>query len=87
MRYALILVLSVVLTVLAPIPQDLEWLVKPTSRLAKGAGFLSLRFVTAVTDPDLLTFVAFCLIGFLLTLNFILRFPDFGLIIEQYDLF
>ena len=45
------------------------------------------RLVTAITNPDLLTVVTFCLVGLLLSLNFILRFPDFGAVIEQYNQF
>jgi hypothetical protein len=37
--------------------------------------------------PDLLAVVAFCLVGLLLALNLILRFPDFGAVIEQYNQF
>jgi hypothetical protein len=36
------------------------------------------HFVSAVSDPELHTIVAFCLIGILVTLNIALRFPDFG---------
>jgi hypothetical protein len=39
------------------------------------------------TNPDLPMIVAFCLMGVLLTLNLILRFPDFGAVIEQYNQF
>ena len=45
------------------------------------------RLVTVITNPDLLTVVTFCLVGLLLSLNFILRFPDFGGVIEQYNQF
>ncbi len=45
------------------------------------------RIVTVITNPDLLTVVTFCLVGLLLSLNFILRFPDFGGVIEQYNQF
>ncbi len=45
------------------------------------------RLYTTVTDPDLQMIVAFCLIGLLLTLNVMLRFPDVGAIIEQYNQF
>ena len=38
------------------------------------------------TDFSMLVVVAFCLIGFLLTLNFMLRFPDMGALIAQYNL-
>jgi hypothetical protein len=40
-----------------------------------------------VTDPSLHAVIAFCLIGFLLMLNLMLRFPDFGAIIAQYNQF
>jgi len=43
------------------------------------------RFATVIVDPSLPTIVAFCLIGALLSLNLILRFPDFMTVIEQYD--
>jgi hypothetical protein len=36
---------------------------------------------------DLNAVVVFCLIGLLLALNLILRFPDFGAVIEQYNQF
>lgn len=39
------------------------------------------------SDPNLPMIVAFCLLGLLLTLNFILRFPDLGAVIEQYNQF
>ena len=40
-----------------------------------------------VTDPNLHAVIAFCLIGFLLMLNVMLRFPDLGAIIAQYNQF
>jgi hypothetical protein len=39
------------------------------------------------TNPELPIIIAFCLLGLLLTLNLILRFPDFGAVIEQYNQF
>ncbi len=45
------------------------------------------RVVTVVANPNLLAIVAFCLIGLLLSLNLILRFPDFGAVIEQANQF
>ena len=45
------------------------------------------RLVSVITNPNLLAIMIFCLIGFLLSLNFILRFPDFGAVIEQYSQF
>ncbi|MGD0147697.1 MAG: hypothetical protein ABSB77_03845 [Xanthobacteraceae bacterium] len=39
------------------------------------------------TNPDLPMIIVFCLLGLLLTLNLILRFPDLGALIEQYNQF
>ena len=38
-------------------------------------------------EPDLSAVLLFCVIGFLATFNLILRFPDFGAIIAQYNQF
>jgi hypothetical protein len=40
-----------------------------------------------LTDPELNVVVAFSLIGFLLALNLMFRFPDFGAVIVQYSQF
>ena len=61
--------------------------VNPTNRQAEKTGTEWSRLVTAIANPDLHAIVAFCLIGFLLALNLILRFPDFGAVIEQYNQF
>jgi uncharacterized membrane protein YdfJ with MMPL/SSD domain len=45
------------------------------------------RLMTVIANPELHAVIAFCLIGLLLTLNLILRFPDLGAIIEQYNKF
>lgn len=45
------------------------------------------RFVAIVTDPELQTVAFFCAIGLLIALNLILRFPDFGAVIMQYNQF
>ena len=39
------------------------------------------------SDPDLPVIIALCLLGLLLTFSLILRFPDFGAVIEQYNQF
>ena len=39
------------------------------------------------TKSDSFAVVPLCLIAFLLALNLILRFPDFGAVIEQYNQF
>ena len=41
----------------------------------------------AVKDPSLIAIVIFCAIGLLITLNLMLRFPDFGALIAQYNQF
>jgi hypothetical protein len=43
--------------------------------------------VTTITDPDLVTVTALSVIGLLIALNLMLRFPDVGAIIEQYNQF
>ena len=45
------------------------------------------QFLTAVTNPDLHLVLALSLIGLLLTLNIMFRFPDLGAIIAQYNQF
>jgi len=39
------------------------------------------------SNPDLPMIVAFCLLGLLLMFSLVLRFPDFGAVIEQYNQF
>jgi hypothetical protein len=41
----------------------------------------------AVKDPSLIAIVSFCAIGLLITLNLLLRFPDLGALIAQYNQF
>jgi uncharacterized membrane protein YdfJ with MMPL/SSD domain len=65
----------------------LRFLGNPTNRQAEKPGTEWSRLVTAIANPDLHAVVAFCLIGVLLALNLILRFPDFGAVIEQYNQF
>jgi hypothetical protein len=60
---------------------------EPTSQQSQRTEIAWSRLITVVTDPDLQAVVAFCVIGLLLALNFILRFPDFGALIEQYNQF
>jgi hypothetical protein len=45
------------------------------------------RLYAALTDHDVQIVAAFCLIGLLLTLNLIFRFPDMGAVIAQYNQF
>jgi hypothetical protein len=45
------------------------------------------RSSPTTTDPDLMAVVCFCLIGLLICLNLMLRFPEFGAIIQLYNQF
>lgn len=45
------------------------------------------RLFAIFASSELPMIIAFCLLGLLLTLNLILRFPDFGAVIEQYNQF
>jgi hypothetical protein len=38
-------------------------------------------------DPDLITVVTVCVLGLLVVFNLMLRFPDLGTLIEQYNQF
>jgi hypothetical protein len=65
----------------------LQWLFKFANRRTHGAETEWSRLVTAIANSDLHSIIAFCLICLLLALNLILRFPDFGAVIEQYNQF
>jgi hypothetical protein len=43
--------------------------------------------VASIRDPSLIAITVFCLIGLLAFLNVILRFPDLGAFIAQYNQF
>jgi hypothetical protein len=60
---------------------------KSTARPASIAKAAWLQAVAAIMTPDLSAVIAFCLIGFLLTLNLMLRFPNLGAVIAQYNQF
>jgi uncharacterized membrane protein YdfJ with MMPL/SSD domain len=85
MRSTLILA-PVALAVLSA-AQLLQWLFKPANRRKQWAETQWSRLATAIANPELHAVVAFCLIGLLLALNLMLRFPAFGAIIEQYNQF
>ena len=53
----------------------------------KTAGTVWFRLLAQISKPDFVTIVVFCTIGLLTALNVILRFPDFGAVIEQYNQF
>jgi hypothetical protein len=45
------------------------------------------RVIAAINRPEFLIIVVVCLLGLLLTLNFMFRHPDVGELIQQYNLF
>jgi hypothetical protein len=57
---------------------------KPISRAANPA---VRQWRQLAKEPDLQMILAFCLIGFLIALNVILRFPDVGAVVAQYNQF
>jgi hypothetical protein len=58
-----------------------------TELRARSAAPEGSRRFAALFDPDLIVIVKFCIVGLLLTLVVMLRFPDFGAIIAQYNQF
>jgi hypothetical protein len=38
-------------------------------------------------DPEVQSIVAFCAIGLLVTINMVLRFPEFGVAVAQLEIF
>jgi hypothetical protein len=45
------------------------------------------RIIETLSNPDFLAVALFCVIGLLIALNLMFRFPAFGAIIEQYNQF
>ena len=45
------------------------------------------RFAQAINDQNLIATVLFCVIGLLITAVVMLRFPDLGFIVAQYNQF
>ena len=45
------------------------------------------RLGAAMADPQFVAVAAFCAIGLLITMNVILRFPDFGATLVQFQQF
>jgi hypothetical protein len=67
-------------------PSPKAYGIPPLTHL-KTAGTVWFRLLALISQPDFIVVVAFCAIGLLTTLNVILRFPDFGAVIEQYNQF
>jgi hypothetical protein len=70
-----------------PVIRKLQPLEKSKGRHVDEAPSQWPQIFAIFTNPNVAMIVAFCLIGLLLTLNLILRFPDFGAVIEQYNQF
>jgi hypothetical protein len=45
------------------------------------------RIVETLSNPDFLAVALFCVIGMLIVLNLMFRFPALGAVIEQYNQF
>ena len=67
--------------------REFEPTAKPEDRRFKTLQMTWDRIVAATTNPDLIAVMLFCAIGLLIALNLILRFPDAGLLVEQYNVF
>jgi hypothetical protein len=70
-----------------PVRHEPQSLVKPVARRAPAAETPWDRLAAALAEPNLFTVAAFCAIGLLIALNLILRFPEFGAVIQQYNQF
>jgi hypothetical protein len=70
-----------------PLRREHQPLAKSASQQIKSAETAWHRLVVTITNPNLVTVVAFCAIGLLVTIYLILRFPDFGALIERYNQF
>jgi hypothetical protein len=89
MRSTLVLVLVLVPVAFAVLSatRAVQLLIGPANRRTQRTETEWSQLVMAITNPDLHAVIAFCLIGLLISLNLILRFPDFGAVIEQYNQF
>ena len=68
-----------------PASRDLQPL--PESRTSRPASTTWGRFMEAINSSDLFIIIAICLAGLLLTLNFMMRYPEVGAVIQQYNMF
>ena len=67
--------------------RELQPLTKPAGQLTKLPEAAWHQVLAETTDPDFIIIAAFCTIGLLITINVILRFPDFGASAERYNQF
>jgi hypothetical protein len=68
-----------------PVSRELQPLTK--SRPSRSPHTAWNSVIAAVNGPDFLVVAALCLLGLLLTLSFMFRYPEVGQLIEQYNLF
>ena len=67
--------------------RELQALAKAKGKYVHPADEPWQRIFTAVTNPDVHAVVALCLIGLLLTLSVMFRFPALAAIVAQYNQF
>jgi hypothetical protein len=67
--------------------RNLRLIAKVEDRYVNPANGILQQFGAAIRNPDLQAVAAFSLFGLLVALNLILRFPDFGAVIAQYNQF
>jgi hypothetical protein len=77
---------SIIGTVLSA-TRTLQSLLNSTSSQTQTSKTEQSRHDSETARHDLTAVIAFCLIGLLLSLNFMLHFPDLGAVIEQYNRF
>src|ERR1700722_19892074 len=71
----------------SPVVRKLQTLEKSKGHHVDEAPSQWPEFLAIFSDPDLPMIIAFCLLGLLLTLSLMLRFPDLRAVIEQYKQF
>jgi len=68
-----------------PLTQNLQSSTRPAALLANTMKALWCWLVALLSDPALIAVAIFCTIGLLITLNLIVRFPDFTAVSEQFQ--
>jgi hypothetical protein len=71
----------------SPVIRKLQTLEKSKGHNVNEAPSRWREFLAMFANPDLPMIVVFCLLGLLLTFSLILRYPNFGAVIEQYNQF
>jgi len=67
-----------------PVIRELQPLT-PTTRRRNAAEAAWGRLAATLADPDFMAVVIFSAIGFLITLNLIIYFPNLGALIQEYN--